>query len=136
MQSYVKNQLNSIIICIFAANPTKRDFVQNPIVKPKALDKSSQDPLKRQGIIIMAKKDTSKYELYDGHKMVYAGTTTDPKRREAEHRASGKDFTKMTIIGRPSTKEGASKWEAERIATYKRNHNGERPKYNRNDSGK
>ena len=100
------------------------------------MDKPSQDPLKRQGIIIMAKKNTFKYELHDGHKMVYTGTTTDPKRREAEHRASGKDFTKMTIIGRPSTKEGASKWEEERIATYKRNHSGERPKYNQNDSGK
>ena len=57
----------------------------------------------------MAKKDTYKYELHDGHKTVYVGTTKDPERREAEHRADGKDFTNMTIIGRPST------WEAPRI---------------------
>ena len=49
----------------------------------------------------MAKKDTYKYELHDGHKTVYVGTTKDPERREAEHRADGKDFTNMTIIGRP-----------------------------------
>ena len=41
----------------------------------------------------MKKKDTYKYELHDGHKTVYVGTTKDPKRREAEHRADGKEFT-------------------------------------------
>lgn len=103
---------------------------------PKVVDEPSQDPLKRQGNDVMAKKDTYKYELRDGHKTVYVGTTVDPGRREAEHRASGKDFTKITIIGRPSTPEGAGKWEKERIDTYKRNHGGDRPKYNQNDSGK
>ena len=34
------------------------------------------------------------------------------------------------------TAEGAGKWEEERIDTYKRNHGGDRPKYNQNDSGK
>jgi len=48
----------------------------------------------------------------------------------------GKDFTNMTIIGRPSTAEGAGKWEEDRIDTYKRNHGDDRPKYNQNDSGK
>ena len=67
----------------------------------------------------MAKKDTYKYELHDGHKTVYVGTTKNPERREAEHRADGKDFTNMTIIGRPSTAEGAGKWEEDRIDTYK-----------------
>lgn len=76
----------------------------------------------------MKKKDTYKYELYDGHKTVYVGTTKDPKRREAEHRADGKEFTNMTIIGRSSTAEGAGMWEEERIDTYKRNHGGDRPK--------
>lgn len=42
----------------------------------------------------------------------------------------------MTIIGRSSTAEGAGMWEEERIDTYKRNHGGDRPKYNQNDSGK
>ena len=32
----------------------------------------------------MAKKDTYKYELHNGHKTVYVGTTKDPERREAE----------------------------------------------------
>ena len=84
----------------------------------------------------MAKKDTYKYELHNGHETVYVGTTKNPERREQEHRADGKQFTKMTIIGRPSTSEGAGKWEEDRIDTYKRNHGGDRPKYNQNDSGK
>lgn len=60
----------------------------------------------------MKKKDTYKYELHDGHKTVYVGITKDPKRREAEHRADGKEFTNMTIIGRSSTAEGAGMWES------------------------
>jgi len=84
----------------------------------------------------MVKQNTHKYELHDGHKIVYVGTTNDPGRREAEHRSDGMKFTKMMIIGRPSTQEGAGKWEEDRIDTYKRNHGGNRPKYNQNDSGK
>ena len=105
---------------------------------PRTLDKFSQCLIRsrRRATKQMAKKDTYKYELHDGHKTVYVGTTKDPERREAEHRADGKDFTNMTIIGRPSTAEGAGKWEEERIDTYKRNHGGDRPKYNQNDSGK
>ena len=83
----------------------------------KALDEPSQAPLTRQGKDAMAKKNTYKYELHDGHKTVYIGTTIDPDRREEEHRASGKEFTKMTFWGRPSTAEGAGKWEEERIDT-------------------
>ena len=81
-------------------------------------------------------RDTYKYELLDGNKVVYVGITNDPARREREHRAEGMKFTRMRIIGRISTNTGASNWEANRIATYKENHNGNRPKYNANDSGK
>ena len=34
----------------------------------------------------MAKRDTHKYELTRGNRVVYVGTTKDPKRSEAEHR--------------------------------------------------
>ena len=109
----------------------------NRMSNRKALDKPPQGTPEKAGQqVLMAKKDTYKYELHDGHRTVYVGTTNDPERREAEHRADGKEFTKMTIIGGPSTSEGAGKWEEERIDTYKRNHGGDRPKYNQNDSGK
>ena len=109
----------------------------NRMSNQKFLDKPSQrTPEKAGKQVHMSKKDTYKYELHDGHRTVYVGTTNDPERREAEHRADGKEFTKMTIIGGPSTSEGAGKWEEERIDTYKRNLGGDRPKYNQNDSGK
>lgn len=81
-------------------------------------------------------RDTYKYELLDGNTVVYVGITNDPARREAEHRAEGMEFTRMRIVGNVSTNKGAGDWEANRIATYKDNHNGQRPKYNGNDSGK
>lgn len=84
----------------------------------------------------MAERDTYKYELRQGNKIVYVGTTNDMNRREAEHRAEGMNFTSMNQVGRRTTPEAAGEWEADRIATYKGNHNGQRPMYNKNDSGK
>ena len=80
-------------------------------------------------------RDTSRYELHQGNKVVYVGITNNPERRMREHEAD-KDFGKMVIIGRKVTRATAENWETERIATYKRNHSGERPIYNSNDSGK
>lgn len=83
----------------------------------------------------MAKRDTHKYELTRGNRVVYVGITKDPKRREAEHRQD-KDFDRMRIVGRASTLDGASQWETNRIRTYMNNHNGNTPLYNKNDNGK
>lgn len=81
------------------------------------------------------KRDTYKYELTQGNKVVYVGITNDPARREMEHRQD-KDFDRMRIIGRPSTLDSASQWETDRIQTYMRNHGGETPLYNQNEHGK
>ncbi len=81
------------------------------------------------------KRNTYKYELTQGNKVVYVGITNDPARREMEHRQD-KDFDRMRIIGRPSTLDGASQWETDRIQTYMRNHGGETPLYNQNEHGK
>lgn len=84
----------------------------------------------------MSNRDTNKYELMDGNKVVYVGITNDLERREAEHRSEGMQFTSITKVGNVTTRDAAEKWEEERIATYKQSHNGQRPKYNQNDSGK
>lgn len=81
------------------------------------------------------KRNTYKYELTQGNKVVYVGITNDPARRGMEHRQD-KDFDRMRIIGRPSTLDGASQWETDRIQTYMRNHGGETPLYNQNEHGK
>ncbi len=83
----------------------------------------------------MSNRDTYKYELRDGNRLVYVGISKNPEQREQQHLAD-KDFTRMKIIGRATTEERAGEWEEQRIATYKANHHGERPKYNQNDSGK
>jgi len=84
----------------------------------------------------MSERDTYKYELRDGNKVVYVGITNDMTRREQEHRAEGMEFTSMTQVGRRTTRDAASEWESERIDTYMATHKGQRPVYNKNNSGK
>lgn len=83
----------------------------------------------------MNERNTSKYELIRGNKVVYVGITDDPDTREAQHRLD-KDFDKMRIVGVKSTRSGAEQWETDRIHTYMRNHGGNTPEYNKNSSGK
>ena len=83
----------------------------------------------------MAKKrETVTYELKDGKKTVYIGTTNDPERREKEHKDSGKKFTKMDITSRKMTEEGAKKKETEKLERYRKNQ-GRNPKYNKDSDG-
>ena len=82
------------------------------------------------------KRDTYKYELKQGNKVVYVGITDDPGRREQEHRNDGKQFTSMNIVGNASTRQGASACEEQRIQTYMGNHHGQTPQYNKNETGK
>lgn len=79
-------------------------------------------------------RDKYKYELVKGNKVTYVGITNNPERREKEHHRN-KDFDKMRIIGRISTKKGASEWEEKRIKTYMKYHNGNTPLYNLNEHG-
>lgn len=81
-------------------------------------------------------RDTYKYELRDGNRVVYIGITNDLDRRENEHRNEGMNFTSIHKVGNITTRDAAEDWEAKRIETYKNNHGGDRPKYNQNDSGK
>ena len=80
------------------------------------------------------KQDTITYELKQGNKVVYIGTTNNPKRREQEHREDGKQFDRMNVTSRRMTEEGAKKKETERIETYRKNQ-GKNPKYNKDSDG-
>ncbi len=83
----------------------------------------------------MADRNMYRYVLQDGPSIVYVGITDNPERREKEHREN-KDFTSMKVVGPKVTRATAEQWEEKRIDTYKSNHEGNRPKYNGNDSGK
>ncbi len=82
------------------------------------------------------KRDKNKYECYQGNELVYVGITNNIERREAEHRAEGMKFSSMRKVGNITTPQAASDWETERIQTYQKNHGGNTPKYNKNNTGK
>lgn len=82
----------------------------------------------------MSNRDTVTYELKQGNKVVYVGTTNNPDRRAKEH-AKDKSFTKMDITSRKMTVAGAKKKEADRLNTYRNNHSGVNPKYNKDSDG-
>lgn len=58
----------------------------------------------------MVERDTYKYHLKNGHKVVHRGITSDLARREAEHQ---EEFLNSQIvqIGRRTTREAALDWE-------------------------
>ena len=80
-------------------------------------------------------RDTQTYDLKKGKEVVYRGTTSDPDRREREHRRAGLDFDRLVTTSRRITADGAKRREAEKLATYRRGHKGENPKYNKDDDG-
>jgi predicted GIY-YIG superfamily endonuclease len=80
-------------------------------------------------------KDTATYELKDGNQIVYIGTTNNPGQRHEQHIAAGKKFTRMAVTSRKMTEKGAEKKAAERLATYRKYHDGNPPKYNGDPDG-
>lgn len=55
-------------------------------------------------------RDTYKYHIKIGNKIVYRGITNDLDRRAAEHRARWPN-AKIVQIGRRTTREKALEWE-------------------------
>ncbi len=60
----------------------------------------------------MTARDTHKYQLKKGHKVVHRGITYDLARREAEHQERFPD-SHIKQVGRKTTREAALKWERE-----------------------
>ena len=81
------------------------------------------------------KRDTVTYDLKDGGKIVYRGTTNDLERRVEQHRREGKKFTHFLQTSRKMTEEGARKKETENLERFRRNHGGKNPKYNKDSDG-
>lgn len=79
----------------------------------------------------MEDRDTHRYILRDGRKIVQFGITNAPPDRAEEHARDGKRFTSMTVVGPAVTRDSALDWERDRIETYQENHDGKRPRYNK-----
>ncbi|MFZ5479238.1 MAG: hypothetical protein ACOZNI_20910 [Myxococcota bacterium] len=80
-------------------------------------------------------RDCYNYTLKDGRRHVYKGITNDPEARLVEHVLDGKRFTHMVIDGTARTRPSAKRREAQALATYRENHGGRNPKYNRTRDG-
>lgn len=61
----------------------------------------------------MAKeRDTYKYHLKEGKKVVYRGITSDLERREAQHQEEHPG-SRIHQVGRKATRDSALEWERE-----------------------
>ena len=79
--------------------------------------------------------DTVTYDLRRGQKVVYRGTTKNPRARELIHRAEGKKFDRLVVTSGRMTEPGAKKKEAEKLKTYRKWHRGRNPQYNKTRRG-
>ena len=59
----------------------------------------------------MASRDTYKYHLKRGNKIIRSGITNDLDRREDEHQQEHGEDVHVKKVGRATTREGAKDWE-------------------------
>lgn len=76
-------------------------------------------------------RNTHRYVLRDGRRIVQFGITNGALDRAAEHLRAGKRFTTMQLIGPAVTRESALAWERYCIEGYQLTHSGRRPRYNK-----
>jgi len=79
-------------------------------------------------------RNTKKYILKQGNKIIYVGITDDLDRRVKDHQKD-KDFNIVEKVGNKTTREAAKKWEEQRLETYRKSHSGKNPEYNKTDKG-
>ena len=80
-------------------------------------------------------RDTYNYELKKSQTVVYRGINNRPHDRSQEHVREGKKFTHMNIVGNVKTRAGAQSAESRLLDTYRKNHGGKNPKYNKTNHG-
>lgn len=68
--------------------------------------------MKGGDFLMSNERDTYKYVLRQGRRTVHKGITNDPERREQEHQVRFPG-SKLTPVGRRTTREAARNWEKE-----------------------
>ena len=77
----------------------------------RQVERAVREVLEARGVPIEPKRDTYKYHLKRGSKIIRCGITNDLDRREKEHRRDyGKDVH-IQQVGNRTTREGAREWE-------------------------
>ncbi len=61
-----------------------------------------------------ARKDTYRYQLKDGNRIVHIGVTSDPARREVEHRTRWPS-ARINTVGTKTTRAEALRWERTKL---------------------
>jgi hypothetical protein len=79
----------------------------------------------------MKPRDTYRYVLRDGRNVVQYGISDHPEVRAYAHELDGKQFTGISTVGPPVTRESAQDWERDMIEAYQRSHRGKKPRYNK-----
>ena len=75
------------------------------------IERAVKEVLEARGVPIEPKRDTYKYHLKRGNKLIRSGITNDLGRREKEHQRNyGKDVH-IQQVGNRTTREGAREWE-------------------------
>ncbi len=64
-------------------------------------------------------RDTYKYHLKKGNKIVHTGITNDLNRRESEHKQNYGSNVHIKQVGNRTTRQGALNWEAEQRSNGK-----------------
>lgn len=59
----------------------------------------------------MTERDTYKYHLKRGNKIIQSGITNDLDRREREHQRDHGDGVHIKKVGNRTTRDGAKDWE-------------------------
>ena len=94
----------------------RQRIVKYPPYKPGQLSRAKieravKEVLEARGVHVEPKRDTYKYHLKQGDKIIRSGITNDLHRREKElQRDYGKDVY-VHQVGRRTTREDAREWE-------------------------
>ena len=75
------------------------------------IEKAVKEVLEARGVRTEPKRDTYKYHLKQGNKIIRSGMTNDLGRREKEHQRKLGDGVHIQQVGNRTTREGAREWE-------------------------
>ena len=88
----------------------KHPFKRRRISQSK-VGRAVRKVLHARGVPIEPQRDTYKYYLKRGNKIVYKGITNDLDRREKEHQRKYGKGVRIHQVGNRTTREGAREWE-------------------------
>ena len=75
------------------------------------IERAVKEVLEARGVPIEPKRDTYKYHLKQGNKVIRSGITNDLDRREKEHQRNYGKEVHIQQVGNRTTREGAKEWE-------------------------